>query len=103
MKKIKLDKLVLKLNYHLKYSKHINKQTGNNTKFTLEEIRLDTNYDLNDAAPIDLTINTILKKPVFDSLFNSNEHINDISIYLIADNTYFIKGKKSMLKLTIIT
>ncbi|TPV34052.1 hypothetical protein FJ651_07790 [Paucihalobacter ruber] len=99
LKKIKLDELILKTKYLLKYSKNTIKKTSNHKLFTLENLSNDADYNLNNAAVIDLKTNTFLKNPVYDSLFNSNEHINDITIYMIAENTYVIKGKKSLLKI----
>lgn len=101
LKRIKLDKLIFKSKYYLKYSKHTIKNPNNTATYTLEDIKNNTNYNLYNAAVIDLKTNTFLKKPVYDYLFNSNEHVNDIIIYMIADNTYVIKGKTSLLKLEI--
>ena len=67
-------------------------------------------YEFIEPQPTNALLNTIditdnnyafLKKPIFDFLYKSSEHINDISVSEFEDEhkTYIIKGKKTLTKL----
>ncbi|MFI0429059.1 GNAT family N-acetyltransferase [Mariniflexile sp. HMF6888] len=98
-KKIKLDTFIIYLKHFLKSPKTDSKNA--NMTYNLEKIDDTALNKLVDLIEVDLKANDFLRKPVYDSIFNSKEHINDIIIYKFSKNTYIIKGKKTVLKLTI--
>ena len=101
LKKIKLDKFIFHIKYFLRSPKKSVEST--NIIYSLEKIEDAACIKLKDLIEVDLKAHDFLRKPVYDSIFNSNEHINDIIIYKFSNNTYIIKGKKTALKLTIDT
>jgi hypothetical protein len=99
LKKIKLDKFIIHLKHFFKSPKKNSKNA--NMTYNIEKIDDTALNKLVDLIEVDLKAFDFLKKPVYDSIFNNNEHINDIIIYKFSNNTYIIKGKKTTLKLTI--
>lgn len=101
LKQIRLDTFIIYLKHFLKSPKTDSKSA--NMTYNLEKMDADACVKLEDVVVVDLKANDFLKKPVYDSIFNSKEHINDIIIYKFSKDTHIIKGKKTTLKLTIDT
>lgn len=100
-KKIKLDIFIIHLKYFLKSPKKGIESA--NMSYNLEKMDDAAFVKLEGLIEVDLKASDFLKKPVYDSIFNNNEHINDIIIYKFSDSIYIIKGKKTDIKLTIDT
>tara|TARA_R110002050_G_scaffold296426_1_gene456398 strand:- start:45499 stop:46740 length:1242 start_codon:yes stop_codon:yes gene_type:complete len=89
----KLNEKLHKITYRLK-------KASKETQIQVDEIQKDLSLlDKNMLEEIDIEINhTFLKKHVFDFLFLTSEHLNDLTIYQVKnedENTFFIKGKKN--------